>query len=84
MQNGWKMQYKDPPEHAHCLLRSMMAAQDYAGAARVLATLHRLHVLFDPDVYRYTVALLHLSGDHQVCEVARMKMVTALALPTLI
>ena len=64
--NSWRMQYTDAPEHVHRLLRAMVSAQDYAGAARALATLHRLHSLFDPDVYRYTVALLRLSGDHQV------------------
>ncbi|CAM9539278.1 unnamed protein product, partial [Ectocarpus fasciculatus] len=63
--NNWSLSRRDAPEHVHLLLRALMAAQDYAGAARALATLHRLHSLFDPDVYRYTVALLRLAGDHQ-------------------
>ncbi|CAM9838323.1 unnamed protein product [Ectocarpus sp. 12 AP-2014] len=63
--NTWSLSRRDAPEHVHLLLRALMAAHDYAGAARALATLHRLHSLFDPDVYRYTVALLRLAGDHQ-------------------
>lgn len=58
--------YRIHISHIHQLLRAMMAAHDYAGAARVLATLHRLHENFDPHVYRYTVAILRLSGDHSV------------------
>lgn len=64
--NEWRVLPRDAPEHVHRLLRALVAAQDYAGAARALATLHRLHSSFDPDVYRYTVALLRLAGDHQV------------------
>lgn len=64
--NSWKIQYRDATVHVHLLLRAMVAAQDFAGAARALATLHRVHCRFDPDVYRYTVSLLRLSGDHQV------------------
>lgn len=64
--NMWRMQSREAPEHVHRLLRAFVAAQDYAGAARALATLHRLMVSFDPDVYRYTSALLRLAGDHQV------------------
>lgn len=67
--NTWSLSRRDAPEHVHLLLRALMAAHDYAGAARALATLHRLHSLFDPDVYRYTVALLRLAGDHQVTAV---------------
>lgn len=52
--------------HVHQLLRAMVAGQDYAGAARALAVLHRLHGAFDPDVYRYTATLLRVSGDHTV------------------
>ncbi|CAN0375585.1 unnamed protein product, partial [Pylaiella littoralis] len=63
--NDWRVLPRDAPEHVHRLLRALVAAQDYAGAARALATLHRLHSAFDPDVYRYTVALLRLAGDHQ-------------------
>lgn len=64
--NDWRILQKDAPEHVHRLLRALVAAQDYAGAARALATLHRLHSVFDPDVYRFTVGLLRLSGNHQV------------------
>lgn len=64
--NSWRIQYRDATVHVHLLLRAMVAAQDFAGAARALATLHRLHCRFDPDIYRYTVSLLRLSGDHQV------------------
>ena len=64
--NEWRILQKDAPEHVHRLLRALVAAQDFAGAARALATLHRLHSAFDPDVYRFTVALLRLSGNHQV------------------
>eukprot|EP00903_Cladosiphon_okamuranus_P010417 g9853.t1 len=63
--NEWRILQKDAPEHVHRLLRALVAAQDYAGAARALATLHRLHSAFDPDVYRFTVALLRLSANHQ-------------------
>ena len=63
---GWKMRTRDAPQHVHRLLRAFAAAHDYAGAARSLATLHRLHDGFDPDVYRYTTALLRLAGDHRV------------------
>lgn len=61
---------KDPIVLVHRLLRKLMAAHDYGGAARALAVLHRLHGMFDPDVYRYTVALLRLSGDDTVRESA--------------
>lgn len=64
--NDWRVLRKDAPEHVRLLSRALMAAQDYAGAARSLATLHRLQRSFDPDVYRYTVALLRVSGNHQV------------------
>lgn len=62
----WRVKFRDAVVHVHLLLRAMLAGQDYAGAARSLAVLHRLHGAFDPDVYRYTVALLRLSGDHTV------------------
>ena len=38
--NIWRMQSREAPEHVHRLLRAFVAAQDYAGAARALATLH--------------------------------------------
>ncbi|CAN0466367.1 unnamed protein product, partial [Hapterophycus canaliculatus] len=63
--NDWSVLQRDAPDHVHQVLRALVAAKDYAGAARALATLHRLHSVFDPDVYRFTVALLRLAGDHQ-------------------
>lgn len=69
--SSWRIKYRDAEVLVHLLLRAMMAAQDFAGAARALATLHRALGRFDPDVYRYTVALLRLSGDHQVSRVPR-------------
>lgn len=62
----WRIHYRDHIAHVHRLLRILMAAQDFAGAARCLAVLHRLHATFDPNVYRYTVNLLRLHGDHSV------------------
>ncbi|CAN0373995.1 unnamed protein product, partial [Discosporangium mesarthrocarpum] len=48
-----------------CLVRNMMAGHDLAGVARALATLHRFQRNMDPDVYRFTVALLRRHGDHK-------------------
>lgn len=66
IRNDWRIGFRDVVVQVHRLLRAMVAGQDYAGAARALAVLHRLHGGFDPDVYRYTVALLRMSGDHTV------------------